>query len=170
VTAEFQALKIMRMNQGEPFTIESMPSYLQASGGVDGALSDAVYNIGVIDEALMDTRHIVNGEIASIRRRGLYPGSVSPDGAIVNIVSRPSSPSTYITFMLPPGNAGRVVDIAITDGRGRIAAHLPWFAGGTVTTVAWDRTNRNGSPVAPGTYSVHINTGHRMLHSKFVIF
>ncbi len=61
VTAEFQAIKIMRMRDNRPFTVESMPAYLRSSAGVPAGL-DVNYNIGIIEEEKMDIRRIVNGK------------------------------------------------------------------------------------------------------------
>jgi hypothetical protein len=61
VTAEFQAIKIMRMRDGKPFTVKSMPAYLRSSAGIPAGLK-VNYNIGIIDEAKMDVRRIVNGK------------------------------------------------------------------------------------------------------------
>jgi hypothetical protein len=59
ITAEYQAIKIMRMRDDKPFTVDSMPSYLKASAGKEGVL-DKTYNIGVIDPANMDVRSFIN--------------------------------------------------------------------------------------------------------------
>jgi hypothetical protein len=60
VSCEFQAIKMMRLNKGRSFATADLPDYLKASGGIVGELSP-VYNIGIIDEKLMDVRRIVNG-------------------------------------------------------------------------------------------------------------
>lgn len=62
VTAEYQAIKIMRMRENAPYTIDSMPAFLRASAGIDAGIG-ANYNIGVIDETKMDVRRIVNGAL-----------------------------------------------------------------------------------------------------------
>lgn len=60
ISCEFQAIKMMRLNNGKSYAIADLPDYLKASGGIGGALTP-IYNIGVIDERLMDVRRIVNG-------------------------------------------------------------------------------------------------------------
>jgi uncharacterized protein (DUF362 family) len=62
VTAEFQAIKVMRMRDGKPCTLESMPDYLKASAGVPTDIGVS-YNIGVLAEDKMDVRRIVNGKV-----------------------------------------------------------------------------------------------------------
>ena len=54
VTAEFQGIKIMRINENEPYAPETMPDYLRASAGIAKAL-DPAYNIGVLDEKEMSS-------------------------------------------------------------------------------------------------------------------
>jgi hypothetical protein len=64
ISCEFQSIKMMRLNNGKSYAIADLPDYLKASGGIGGALSP-VYNVGVIDERLMDVRRIVNEIIIS---------------------------------------------------------------------------------------------------------
>jgi hypothetical protein len=66
ISCEFQAIKMMRLNNGKSYAIADLPDYLKASGGIGGALSP-VYNIGVIDERLMDVRRIVDGNTLQSR-------------------------------------------------------------------------------------------------------
>lgn len=60
VSAEVQGITVSRMRENKPFDAASMPHYLKASAGIEGALSP-VYNIGVIEAKKMDVRKIVNG-------------------------------------------------------------------------------------------------------------
>lgn len=64
ISCEFQAIKMMRLNKGKSYAIADLPDYLRVSAGIGGALSP-VYNIGIIDERLMDVRKIVNGNKVS---------------------------------------------------------------------------------------------------------
>jgi uncharacterized protein (DUF362 family) len=61
VAAEVQAIKVIRMRENRPYDAASMPDYLKASGGIEGALTPT-YNIGVIEESKMDVRRIINGK------------------------------------------------------------------------------------------------------------
>ena len=63
VTAEMQTIKMMRLNKKPAggYRVKDMPKYLRASAGVKGALPDASLNFGIIDEAKMDIRRIING-------------------------------------------------------------------------------------------------------------
>jgi hypothetical protein len=62
VSAEYQAIKMMRTQAGLTTVVSNMPLYLQASGGVAGSLS-TVYDIGEIDPDNMIYCEIVNGTI-----------------------------------------------------------------------------------------------------------
>jgi hypothetical protein len=62
VSAEYQAIKMMRTQAGLTTAVSNMPAYLQAAGGVAGSLS-TVYDIGEIDPAKMIYCEIVNGTI-----------------------------------------------------------------------------------------------------------
>ncbi|OGJ92178.1 MAG: hypothetical protein A2268_06505 [Candidatus Raymondbacteria bacterium RifOxyA12_full_50_37] len=61
IAAEFQAIKIMRIRDNEPYTINSLPAYLKGSAGIQGALA-TTYNIGILDETKMDIIKVINGE------------------------------------------------------------------------------------------------------------
>lgn len=65
VTCEFQTIKLMRLNKKRPYSISDMPDYLKASGGIKCKLSP-VYNIGIIDEQMMDVRKIVKSKTQEI--------------------------------------------------------------------------------------------------------
>lgn len=58
VSCETQAIKILRVNKRRPYIIDSLPEYLKSSAGIKSSLSP-VYNIGIIDEKLMDIRKII---------------------------------------------------------------------------------------------------------------
>jgi uncharacterized protein (DUF362 family) len=64
VSAEMQAIKILRLREAKPYSLETMPHYLRASAGITGVL-DPTYNIGILDETKMDLRRIINGKIPS---------------------------------------------------------------------------------------------------------
>lgn len=58
VSCEVQAIKILRINKIRSSVIDSLPDYLQASAGIHRP-GLSVYNIGIIDEKLMDIRKAV---------------------------------------------------------------------------------------------------------------
>jgi hypothetical protein len=69
VSADMQAIKIMRMNQGQAFDTNSMPPYLKISGGIASSYAGtslSAMNIGVIAEASMDIRRIINGNATAV--------------------------------------------------------------------------------------------------------
>jgi hypothetical protein len=58
VSCEVQAIKILRINKNRSYLPDSLPDYLQASAGIKRS-GFSVYNIGIIDEKLMDIRKII---------------------------------------------------------------------------------------------------------------
>ncbi|NLD91957.1 MAG: DUF362 domain-containing protein [Fibrobacter sp.] len=58
VSCEMQAIKILRINKNRSFAIDSLPDYLKASAGIRRP-NLPIYNIGIIDEKLMDIRKII---------------------------------------------------------------------------------------------------------------
>jgi hypothetical protein len=58
VSCEALAIKILRINKNRSFATDSLPDYLKASAGIRRP-NLPVYNIGIIDEKLMDIRKVI---------------------------------------------------------------------------------------------------------------
>jgi hypothetical protein len=144
----------MRLNKGAAYTVDTLPKYLQASGGVEGALS-TIYNIGVINEAQMEVRDLVNGATVLASQTG--PVQLESMVTFPN----PANPNLYIELRLPEHAAGTPADIVICDLRGAVVRQFHQPLLGILTRVAWDGRDGTGRQVAAGRYMIQARVGVR---------
>ncbi|MBN1578763.1 MAG: DUF362 domain-containing protein [Chitinispirillaceae bacterium] len=172
VAAEMQTVKMMRLNKDPagPCGIEDMPTYLKASGGVEGALSDATYNIGVIDEKRMNLRRIVNGEIVAI-------GNPRPDAASkrwrndsrITVSRLKAQGIAFVEYSLPQSFIGSQAAMEIRDLKSAIVHEAKQRVAGTVNHFSWDERSTGGRKVPAGLYVVRVIAGKIRLSGKLII-
>jgi hypothetical protein len=165
VSAEMQAIKMMRLNRSGMYSVESMPAYLKASAGIGGSL-DPAYNIGIINEEEMDIRRIINGEIIATPVR--QTASVGAAGDCIT-VQKTGASSVFIQYSfrdLPPGSAVR---ITVYDARGRIVRNLSGRIRGFLNHATWDGTDMSGGPVTKGMYVIRIVAAKKQLVARIVV-
>jgi Domain of unknown function (DUF362) len=154
VSAEMQAIKMMRINKNGAYTVADMPPYLQASAGLSASGFSSVYTIGIIDESQMNMRKMINGVAA------VMPYAVS--GALyasgVGIAARhvEGHDSAFIEFNCPVEHAGREAFIEIYTTKGAVVRKLPLRVLGVRNNVSWDERDGRGSLVSTGTYIVEL--------------
>jgi hypothetical protein len=179
VSTEMQAIKIIRQNQVNPngtivaggngkWTTADMPKYLRASGGVAGALTDATYNIGIIDESAMDIRRIINGAlVTSIRENGLSQTDLHPGAGIT--AAQTGLHSIFIEFALPVHFVNENASIEIFDMKGAIVYKTTRTVLGVVNHYAWDQHDTANNHVRPGLYVVRVAAGTVTMATKFSV-
>jgi hypothetical protein len=165
ITAEMQAVKMMRVNNGGGYGVDDMPDYLKESAGIDAGLSGATKNIGVIDEADMDIRRIINGNstLAS-------PGRPAGSGSRVTVSASHmrGQNNTFIEFSVPSSGIGRDVSIGIFDSRGTLVWKASRMAAGARNQLSWDERDASGRRVAGGAYVVRVSAGSSRSSAHFV--
>ncbi|HON10192.1 MAG TPA: DUF362 domain-containing protein [Chitinispirillaceae bacterium] len=152
VTAEMQTIKMMRLNNGKGYGVNDMPKYLRASGGVSGALNDATYNIGIIDESQMDIRRIINGEAIGVSTRRQYQKGVDSGVLTFTIESSRIHPVSA-GFSMPAVGA---VKVRITDLAGNLVQEISSDYKGKIV---WNGQTSKGGLVSPGMYFVTLSSG-----------
>jgi hypothetical protein len=166
VTCEMQTIKMMRMNKSKPYGVSDMPKYLQASGGVPGALTGTNYYIGEIDETKMDVRRIINGS-TSIAEHPLHEeGRFS---ASLKVSTITGSPATFIEFRLPSQKIGREASVAIYSVTGALIRKETLTVLGALSHFSWDHKTRAGRTVPAGRYIVHVNCGTISISERFTL-
>jgi hypothetical protein len=166
VSAEMQCIKMMRLNNGKSFTVANLPKYLRASGGDTTALTDATYNIGVIDETAMDIRRITNA--TTIISSHEHSSQRKSSGA--SIIATPTgAQSTFIEFSLPESHLNGNASIGIYDLKGTRIARLSQKVLGAMNHVSWDNRDGAGAPVGKGTYVVRLVSDNISIASNFLI-
>jgi hypothetical protein len=164
VTADFQAIKIIRVNESGAYGANDMPNYLKCSAGITGIYSPT-YNIGVINEGQMDARSIVNGT-----------GSVAGEGAAVTdgdlrlaVYPNPARSPVTIEYTFPGSRGRDPVYVGIYDSRGRLVQRYTHTALGVRNSLLWDGSTLSGGPAATGAYVVKAEIAGRMLVNKFTL-
>ncbi len=163
VTAEMQAIKMMRINKGGKYTPTDMPKYLQASAGMDVSGLTPTYNIGTIKESEMDIR-IINGE-TSVR----IPATRTMSGESRIAAHRIHGGNVFIEFRLPAGSVDKTATLEIVDARGSIVKQFQQKVLGTNNHLSWDMKDSRGSTVAHGAYFVRLACGLTNLTANFSI-
>jgi hypothetical protein len=176
ISVEMQTIKMMRIQGQQPYATANMPNYLKASGGVvvtgtnwppNPAAPNTMDNIGVINEAQMDIRTIINGVPVAVRDGAPTPARTT--GTFVTAFPIKGSGSTFIEFALPESHAGRTALIEIVDLKGKCIARLSHGVGGALNHLSWNETDVSGRRVGRGTYIIRLTSGAVNAASKFFI-
>ncbi len=171
ISAEMQTIKMMRLNKKPAggYGVADMPKYLKASAGITGALTDATYNIGVIDETKMDIRKIINEEIpVSLREvSGLSDRGMGRPAIAVSHMT--GSRSAFIEYRLPQSLIGSHASVEICDLNGKVLYKKALPIAGAVSHFSWDEKTDNGRRVSSGIYIVKVVAGKASLTGRLVI-
>lgn len=166
ITAEFQAIKILRVQDGTPYTVASMPDYLKASAGVSGTLTP-VYNIGIIDESAMDTREIINGQVIAVDRGPLSGKSVKNGSLTVH--PNPARSYALLDLMTPAGFKGKKVSLEIFNMRGKLVRKIDRPVQGIKNRIVWDGKDARNRTVTSGRYVVKARLGAKVLSAAITV-
>jgi len=167
VSAEMQAIKMMRINKGGKYTASDMPPYLQASAGLTASGFSPTYNIGTIDESKMVVRKILNGNFTPVLNPASGPMNASSAAVVAHHIKGHNS--TFIEFKLPAEHAGKDASIEFYDARGALVRKVSHKVQGVQNHLSWDELNERGNPVAKGTYVVHLISGEKRASVPFTI-
>lgn len=165
VSVEMQAIKMIRLNKSGKYGIDDLPPYLQASAGISGKLDGATYNIGIIDEAKMDIRRVINDVVStSPPLRGTLQNRASD----LSLRLHSSSGTTLIECTLPEKAQGSAeVEIVTLSG-----AHIRSFkvtAQGVRNQFSWNNRSSNGSRCSSGMYIARLNSENSSISKQFMI-
>jgi len=168
VSCEMQTIKMMRLNNSPAgkYGISDMPTYLRASAGISGALSGTTYNIGIIDEAEMDIRRVIDG-VTDIGTHAPARMAKAESGIIVS--SLPGRNATFIEYRLPPECIGEKAVISIHTLKGAVVYEHQLMIPGRISHFSWNNSDRRGVSVAPGRYMAQLTTGTLRLSTGFSI-
>jgi hypothetical protein len=151
VTAEMQAIKMMRINKGGKYAPADMPKYLQASAGMDVSGLTPTYNIGFIDESKMDIRKIINDTTTPVLAQTPQVKSASAATLTAHQIGRGGS--VFIEFRLPAGHAGREASVEIFNAQGSLVKKTSQKVLGILNHLSWDARE------ASGNYVVRLSSG-----------
>jgi len=145
ISAELEGIKIMRMNYNGGFTANDMPAYLKNSA-----------SIGIINEAQMDIRHLLNITTA-VHVPGAGAGKTISSHVSASHVN--GSASTFIQYALPLNLIGKDISFEIYNAKGSLVRKLSDKALGTLSHFSWDERDASGSLVRSGYYVVRLVAG-----------
>ena len=167
ISAEMQAIKILRINNKGAYTIDDMPEYLRAAAGIEVAGWSPINNIGVIDESQMTIHKIVNGNEPVLYQAPSH-GNFSGAGIVARQIKGHNS--TYIEFKLPNEHVGKKASIEIFNSKGALVRKLSHKVLGVLNNLSWDEMNEQGALVSKGMYIVHlISNGKRASASVTIV-
>ncbi len=152
VTAEFQAIKMMRIAHGGQYTASAMPSFLKYSAGMGGD-----YNIGIIQENDMRYGEIVNEEITinphPTATHDKIDAKSMTNGQLL-VFRGPLKKSVFLDFVVPESLVGKNAEITIVSAKGRIVRKLSHKLLGIRSRAVWNGTDTTGGRVAAGRYVI----------------
>jgi hypothetical protein len=156
ISAEMQAIKMMRINKGKKYTTADLPVYLRASGGIDGSALTPTYNIGTIEESQMDIRKIINASTPT-RIHPLSSGNTVNVGISAHEIG--GRGSVFMEFALPSDHAGKDAKIEIFNAQGSRVAVLSQKVLGVLNHLSWDKKDVRGKLVSRGRYVARLSSG-----------
>jgi hypothetical protein len=166
VSAEFMMYKVMRIRDNQAYTVNTLPTYLRASGGITGGLSP-VYNIGVLNEAAMDYREIINEDVIALDHP-LKVSEISRNGALL-VSPNPARAFVRADVTVPAGYRKKSARLEIFDMRGRLVRKISVPVLGARNRAVWNGTDARGRRVTPGKYIIKADLGWRVLTQKVTI-
>ncbi|OGJ86448.1 MAG: hypothetical protein A2268_01390 [Candidatus Raymondbacteria bacterium RifOxyA12_full_50_37] len=168
VTAEFHGVKVRKLQFNQTYNVSDMPNYLRASAGKTSSLSASPYNIGIIDEADMDYREIINGVITNSGSEK-FSSSASKEKAAMQVNPNPVSPNAYIDFLAPQNSHQKQAVVEISDIKGQIIWRKEVSILGINNRVVWTGVNSRGKRAVPGRYVVSVNLGTKILSNTITL-
>ncbi|MBN1307626.1 MAG: DUF362 domain-containing protein [Chitinispirillaceae bacterium] len=166
VSCDMQSIKMMRLqkNPAGPYGVSDMPTYLQASAGISGALSGTTYNIGVIDETKMDVRRMINGQIVSTVVSGKIVDS--PRSVRLKLTHLKGRGIAFIEYTVPQIYIGREASIEIYSVRGDLLFRTKQRICGAVNHYSWKEAASAGRRAPNGIYVVTVTSGKLRLAER----
>jgi hypothetical protein len=168
VTAEFQAKKVHRLRDNKGYTITTMPSYLWSSAGLTASPLKPVYNIGILNEAQMDYREIINSEITS-PSIDTKPTVNSTVKGKVYVFPNPVRSHAFVDIITPEDFSGDKARVEIYNIRGKLVKRIDHAVPGIRSRVIWDGRDAGNRLVSNGKYIVKAFVGTRTLQTYFTV-
>ncbi|MBN1309713.1 MAG: twin-arginine translocation signal domain-containing protein [Chitinispirillaceae bacterium] len=167
ISCEMQVIKLLRLNKNKPYGVDDMPKYLRASAGIEGALSDKTYTIGVIDEKKMEIRKMING--ASTPVIHTTPDCSASHAALLHATPLPGKGITHFEFKVPSLLQGTPARLSIHDPKGRLVFSKELPVGGVLNHFSWDQRIKGGMRAVAGKYIGVLTAGHVGASALFVL-
>jgi hypothetical protein len=159
VSADMQAIKVLRMNKGNKTTgVSDMPKYLQACSGKSGVLS-VNYNIGVLDETKMDVKKMINGQVVGGVPVKQNNNHVTVEEYAMNVSPLNKQGSVYVEYSVPSSRIGGRATLSMYDMRGNLVFANEQPITGVRNHFSWDRKTAQGRMLGAGKYVCRLTIG-----------
>jgi hypothetical protein len=169
ISAEMQAIKVMKMNANKTFNVIDMPKYLRACAGDSSALSGTVYNIGIIDENKMDKILFKNGENvtpAAVRKNS---ARAAASGCSLSISPLHGRVKVLIEYIVPSSQQGKRSTLSVYDVRGKRVFSKEQTISGVRNRFSWNRKTIQGKTLGSGKYVCRLTVGTLTRSATFSI-
>jgi hypothetical protein len=169
VSADMQAIKILRMNKNNKATgVNDMPKYLRACAGISGALS-VNYNIGVLDEAKMDVKKILNGQVIGGVPVVEKDNLVSVEEYALHVAPLNTQGTVFIEFSVPTSRLNSKATISMYDMLGNLVYANEKTILNIRSHFSWDRKTAQGRTLGTGKYVCKLTIGRINRSTTFAI-
>jgi len=162
ISAELEGIKIMRMNVNGKYTAADMPAYLQNSAGMGSNIA----NIGVINEAQMDIRNLLNVTTSvNVPNAGIGK-TISAHVSATHLEGHSSS---FIQYALPSNFIGKDISFEIYNAKGNLVRRLSDKPMGILSHFSWDERDASNTLVRSGIYMVRCAAGSAQMATQLSI-
>ena len=168
ISADMQAIKVMKLNVNKTYNVSDMPKYLRACAGDSSALSGTVYNIGVIDEPKMTVITFKNGENVTPVAIRENRGQTAPDYSL-RVSPLHGQGVVIIEYFVPSSLDGRRSLLSVFDARGRLVFSKEQIVSGAYNRFTWDRTTKHGTKIGRGKYVGKLTVGKHRRSAAFYV-
>jgi hypothetical protein len=157
VSCDMQAIKMMRINKALAYATTNLPKYLRASGGITGALTDTIYNIGIIEESAMDVRKIINGTaVTAVKNTHLQ---TNDSHTKISASQLRGQNITFIEYVVPSSYVNQKATVEILSLNGTKINEFQNSIQGVANHFSWDEKDKIGRQVSAGMYVVKLQSG-----------
>ena len=165
IAVEMQTIKMMRINKSRDYSVDAMPTYLQAAAGIKGKLDGNTYNIGIIDESAMDIRRVINDVVATTHR-------LTPRQSAASLSLSVHSPAgAGVTFFEAtiPYRTNSTATIEIVSPSGVKVKKITVPIKGFRNQCSWNQTAESNRRCAKSTYVARLTFGKYAKSVSFMV-
>jgi hypothetical protein len=170
VTAEMQAIKLIRMNKEKNYGPSDLPAFLQSAAGVDKSGFTPTYNVGIMDESDMTIYRIINDEIIDGPATPLRSSfKQRPVGAALSVHSLNNGSALFVEYTLPERYIGKDATFSVFSVEGKLIQSITRPVTGIRSHFSWNRKDRRGKHLANGRYVARLICGGRQLTADLTL-
>jgi uncharacterized protein (DUF362 family) len=161
VSCDMQAMKILKLNKNKSYGTDDMPSYLKNAAG-------RTYNIGVIEEDLMEIGKIINGEVVvAVSTTSVTLKKKNASSLTVRRLT--GSGAVYVEYRVPGKYIGRSAAMDVYNAHGKLIFSRRAKVNGVINQLSWNCRTGSGRRVSNGKYIFSVAVGAKKLTDTLLI-